>query len=273
MTILFISPLFAKLEPTTESIDKAVQGKKRDTQTKLALAKFLSDPGTPVLVKERAAWALGQLDIRSQNKALLKAGENKSLLVRSAALDSLIRLRASSALPLLKKTAAEDPVFSLRFKAIVGMGLLRQADAIATLVKLAQDSNEEIRGVTALAMAALQSKKNDFGDAMDYLGKDKSSFVQERAKIGKEIVNKNSSAVLNKLESADPVVRLFAAQYFHYHGKAGHISSLKNHLAAEINGDVKHELDLAVKGIQNRIREEEKRKAAAQKAKSAAPKK
>jgi len=283
MTVFFLclpmllSAQIAELKPGEEktviaSIDEAVRKKARDDKTKYALSKLLSGQNTPVLVKERAAWALGELEIRSQTKTLGKAAQSKSLLVRSAALDALIHLRASSSLGVLIQTAKSDPVFNLRINAIAGLGLIKKQDAIPTLVKLAGEKNEEIRGTTALAMAALQSKKNDFSEALDYLGKDSSPFVQERADIGKNIVRKNTAAIIQYLDAPDPMIRLFAAQYFHYYGKEKDIKTLQSALSDEQNEAAKYELGLAIKGIKNRQRQEAKRKTARKKkSTSAAP--
>src|SRR5437868_4017899 len=94
-------------------IEQIVQNKKASKAVINELIQTLKSPETSIQVKERTAWALGELEARDAGPVLIEAAKNKGLLVRSAALNALIHLRARSALPTFVTIAESDPILSL----------------------------------------------------------------------------------------------------------------------------------------------------------------
>ncbi len=275
LTFLLISSVwassFASLvsddpEVAAAKIDKIVQQKKASKSEIKEISAALTDPGTTIRVKERAAWALGELDAKSKVPTLIEASKNRGLLVRSAALNSLIRLRPVSALPTFVEIAEGDPILSLRQNATLGLGLLQSDKAIPALVKLAQDPAPEIRGAAALAMASLQSSKNDFSEALKQMAADQNSYVQERANKGLEVASRKNKTVLAHLDSADVDIRLFAALYFTQHGTSKDLKRLRSAANSEADEETRHQLKKSIEATKKRAE-----KAAAGPAKPKAP--
>ena len=258
---LIASPLQeGTLKEKLDHIDFLVQQKSPTNKKTISnLTKTLSHPNTPVLLKERIAWAFGELNLRSQVKALSDAAAHPSLLVRSAALDSLMRFRARTAFPHYVEISSNDPALILRQKATVAMGLLRWEKTIPHLVKLSDDPKEEIRGAAVLSMAATHSNKNSFKEILTDMSKDPSPYVQERVRKGMDIVNRKNKTVRTHFQSKDGDIRLFAALYLHYYGRKGDLASLKNSFKKEGNPHIKFEINQALKGIRKRVAREEAR--------------
>jgi len=254
-----------------ESINKVVE--KKDKSREVAQSPALESPDSSIRIKEHAAWALGELELRKQVRVLVKATENKSLLVRSAALNSLIHLRARTGLPAYKKIANNDPILLLRKRGVVAMGVLRWEKTIDTLVALSSDERIEIRGASLLAMGATHSKKNDFRKLLKEMKKDKDIYVQERAQKGLDVALRRNEAVHAHLKSDDPAIRLFAAVYFHYHGRSKDLAVLKDARQVESDEEVRYSLWLAQEGIRKRIARAKARRKAAAKKKAAEAKK
>jgi HEAT repeat protein len=261
LLLLFLAPVHADTatlfrtgtpDEIVNFIDGAVQRKTKDKEIQACLIEALNDGESNIKVRERAAWALGELGVKSSIRPLMRAAKNKGLLVRSAALGSLTRLRAHAAIPVFTDIALNDPVFSLRQRATLSLGLLQSAKAIPTLVKLASDEKEEIRGAVALAMAATHSTKNDFSEALQQMAGDSSPYVRERAEKGLAMVRKKRETVQNQLQSQDSDIRLFAAVYFQKNGTPKDVALLKDAANVEPDDDVRHELTLAVKAAKKR---------------------
>jgi len=266
---LFASPLKdGTAEEKLAHIDFLVkQEKLTDKKTMSALAGILLDADSPPLVQERAAWALGQLNLRSQAKVLVQAAKSKSLLVRSAALDSLMRFRARSGFSIYIDIAKKDPVLSMRQRATLALGLLRWQKTIKYLVELSSDPKEEIRGASTLAMAATHSSKNDFKEIMKEMMEDKNPYVQQRAQVGTDIILRKNKAIQKHVNSSDADIRLFSALFFHFHGTSPDLEPLRVASKTEKNIDVQYEMSLAIKGIEKRMKKAARRKAARKKKK------
>lgn len=243
----FQSLLDAKRAPSKAVLNKMVGALRSDE--------------APILVKERIAWALGRFDARSKVTALTEAAKHKSLLVRSAALGALIRMRARTGLPVYIDIANNDPVLSMRQKATIALGLLRWENAIDPLVSLSAASSPEVRGASVLAMAATHSNKNDFSELIGQeMTKDASPYVSSRAELGMDVIRRDHQRVRAHFGFSDPDIRLFAALFFHYHGRSADVPTLEKALNAESDDDVRHELERAIKGIERRTREEAERR-------------
>jgi HEAT repeat protein len=132
------------------------------------------------------------------------------------------------------------------------LGLLQTEKAIQPLVKLSSDPAPEVRAAATFGMAALQSKKNDFSQALGEMAADQSNFVQDRAKQGLDIVHRKNAAVMKHLGSDDSDERLFAALYFQNHGTHKDLAALKTKWEGESDEDVKLELEAAMKAIKKR---------------------
>jgi len=258
LTLLIWAPILRAQDVST--IEAIVKEKKADPETEALLVGALQDPDTNIHVKERAAWAIGQLDLRQQVHVLVEAARSKSLLVRSAALDALTRMRARTGLPVYIDIAKNDPVLPMRQKATIAMGLLRWEETIPPLVALSRDGHIEIRGASALAMAATHSKRNDFTQALQEMTEDPSNYVQERALKGLDVVNRKKLSIQEHLQSADPDIRLFAALYFHYHGRPSDLKIIKEAHNVEALDEVRFELDRALQSIQKRMAREKARR-------------
>lgn len=268
-TVLFSSKAFSNPflketpEQTISALDEAVQKPSKKADTTKAIADLLHDEATPIKIKERAAWALGQLNATDQIPVLLKAAKHKGLLVRSAGLEALLHLRTAKALPTFIDIAKNDPVFSMRQRACIALGLLGFDKAIDPLVKLSSDPKEEIRGAALIAMAAHHSKRNDFREVVKEMKSDPSAYVQNRAEKASQIIGRKNKAVQSQLKDPDQDIRLFAALYFEANGVKTDLQSIQAALDGEPNDEVKFQLEKSIKAIKKR---------SAQKAK-AAPKK
>ena len=260
---LFIFPLFSQgaiplqsgtSEEIVAAIEETVSKNSRDKATVASLIHALDSTNSDVRVKERAAWALGQIKAESALKALAKAAEHKGLLIRSAAINSLIRIRSNAALPILIKTAMSDPVLAVRQRAVSGLGLLRSTKAIEPLVQLSSDEREEIKGAAVLSMSALHSSKNNFSEILGEMEKDPSVYVQERAKTALILAKGKAAQVAPLFSSDDSDIRLFAALYFTAKGKTSDLKTLKAFQNSEANEEVQDEIQTAVKSIQRRAK-------------------
>lgn len=248
------------------AIDNVVKSNKPDKNFLGSFSGVLNDAQTPILVKERLAWAAGQLKLTKFVPDLIKAARHPSLIVRSAAVDALVRIRAGSALPTLLEVAASDPTLRLRVRATHGAGLLRSSNAVQPLVNLSSDPREEVRAAAALAMAATHSKKNDFTEILAEMAADQSPYVQQRARLGLDYVRQNTEALRKHLSSGDADLRLFAGLYFQHHGDRSDLTPVKTRLKNEPDEDARHQMELAVRGINNRLERERKRREAARRA-------
>jgi len=251
-----IPPLDAEHEEEAMRwMDQSVAQKSKDPAATAAMAAALRDDESPVKIRERAAWALGQLEAKPYSKDLVNALHDKGLLVRFAALDALFHMRSYDDLPALIQIATDDPVLIMRQRATAALGFLSSEKTITTLVKLSSDSREEIRGTAALAMAATQSKKNDFSEALKEMATtDSSPYVQDRAKVGLDMTGKKTLAMRKHLASPTLDVRFFSALYFHQHGTSKDLKTLGITLSKETNDEVRYELGLAQTAIKNRAK-------------------
>lgn len=255
------------------AIEEVVQNNTKDRATIESLQKILKNSESPIRLQEHAAWALGQLDQRDSVNLLVNAAKHKSLLVRSAGLNALMRMRAQTGLPVYIEIAKNDPILILRQRATLALGLLRWEKTIDTLVELSSSDREEVRGAAVLAMGATHSKKNDFSEIISEMQKDESAYVQKRALRALRIIERKNATIQTHLEDSDPDIRLMAALYFHHFGNKSDLTAIKNQLEKEQDGDVSYELNLGLIGIQKRVKaeEEKKRKEEAAKKKSASP--
>jgi HEAT repeat protein len=264
-------------EEIAASIDAAVERRKVTPELSSGLTKLVGNDDAGVRVRERAAWALGELGIKSAVPALLKAAEHKGLLIRSAALTALERLRPASAVPVFIKVAESDPILPLRQRALVSLGAFRSDKAIQPVVTLSSSQEPELRGAAALAMAAMQSKRNDFSEALKEMTADENPYVKERAERGLEIAKGKTTDVLNQLKASDSDIRFTAAIYFEEKGGSKELQALKDAWNSESDEDVRDELSRAIIATKKRVaaekerREKQAREKAAAKPKSAAP--
>ncbi|MBS1983058.1 MAG: HEAT repeat domain-containing protein [Bdellovibrionales bacterium] len=258
LSVMLASPSMVRADDATDatlaSIEAAVKAGKASLHTTQHWIKLLNEDNTPITVKERVAWGLGLVGQKDKGTvpALLKAAEHKGLLVRSAAVNSLIRLRAQPALPVLEKIARHDPILSVRCNATEGLGLLESTQAIKPLVDLSLDPTPEVKGSAALAMAALQSKKNDFRSALQDMVSDESPFVQERAKDALLIANRKNTDVQALLQSSDRDIRLFAALFFLRYGVKADLKAVQNAYDGESDDGVRKMLTDANIAIKKR---------------------
>lgn len=241
-------------DQTLEQIEVGVKSRQASAQDVATLIQLLQSDTSTIPIKERAAWALGFVGEKDKNTVpvLLKAAEHKGLLVRSAAINSLIRLRAKSALPILEKVAAADPILAVRRDATLGLGLLESEKAIQPLVELSSDASADIRGAAALAMSALQSKKNDFREILKEIKADADPSVQERAGQALLIAKGKNAAIRPQLASTDRDVRLFTALYFLRHGTAADKKAVQAAADGEADDEVRGVLEEANAAIKKR---------------------
>jgi HEAT repeat protein len=250
-TLSILSLLFSPMRrahaddaPTLAAIEAAVAAHKATPAAIHLWIGLLSSESSSIPVKERTAWALGLLGKNNTRTvpALLKAAEHKGLLVRSAAVNSLVRLRAKAALPTLEKIAKTDPILNVRREATLGLGLLASDPAIPALVDLSLDATPEVRGASALAMSALQSKKNSFIDALQSMLTDDNPYVQERVKDALVMAQKKNVDTRALLASSEQDVRLFAAFYFLRYGASADKTAVQVAYDGESDDDVRQML-------------------------------
>jgi HEAT repeat protein len=240
------------------TIDQMVKNKSRDKSNLAAMTALLNDPDASVGVRERVAWAIGQLDLRSESPKLLVAAKDKGLLVRAAAVNSLIRMRARSAYSVFLDIAKNDPVLSLRQKAVLGIGLLRWEKAAQDLAQLSSDERAEVRASCTLAMAATHSVKSDFSQILKEMKSDMDPFVQERAGTALTLIKGKRDEKMALLESEDSDIRLVTAQHFHYAGNSADLKKIKEAYNSEADENVRLELNDALKAIEKRAKTSKK---------------
>lgn len=270
-------PLFAAAsfqgksqEEIVAEIDAVVAKKKAPAGFGAALAGLLTSSTAGIRAKERAAWAIGELEYKNGAQALLKAADHKGLLVRSAALASLARLRPAAALPVFARVAQSDPILQLRQRATVALGLYRSDKAIEPLVKLSSDPAPEVRGAAAIAMAMMQSKKNDFTELLAEMATDESAYVKERAERALSIARGKPGEVVSALKTGDSDIRLAAAATLERTAGEKQLPALKDAWNGEADDDVREVLERAIVSTKRRVKEEQARRAAERKAKAAA---
>ena len=251
-------------------IDATVQKGKAPDSFGNALAGLLVNPDGGIRARERAAWALGELNYKPGVAALLKGAEHKGLLIRSASINSLARMRPVSALPVLANAAANDPILEIRQHATIALGLLRSDKAIDPLVKLSQDPTPEVRGASALAMAMLQSHRNDFTQVLKEMEADENPYVKERAQRGMEIATGKTAAVMDALKTGDADVRLAAAAHLERVAGAKELSGLEEAWNGDADEDVRAQLKRTIVAAKERIHRERAKQEAARKARAAA---
>ncbi len=239
-------------------IDAATQGGKMPAGYGAALVSLLNNPDAGIRSRERAAWALGQFGYKPGVPALLKAAEHKGLLIRSAALGALARLRPAEALPTFVHVAESDPILQLRQRATIALGTYRSEKAIDPLVKLSSDPAPEIRGASALAMAMTHSKKNDFSEVLTEMAGDENPYVKERAERGLEIIHAKTSEVLSALKTGDADVRLAAAVHLEKAAGARDLTPLKEAWNGEADDDVRAQLERTIVVTKKRVAAEKK---------------
>lgn len=239
-------------EDILSTIDALVAKRSKDKAALGHMVALLSDPASSVSVRERVVWAMGQLDMRDQVQKLVTAARDKGLLVRSAALNALIRMRARSGYPVFIDIAKSDPVLTLRQRAVLGLGLLRWEKTVQDLAALSSDERAEVRAACTLAMAATQSKKNDFSQILKEMKADPDPFVQERAQIALDLIQDRR---VKYLSSPDADTRLFAANMLRYSGSSVDLKKLKEAHNSEADEDVLMELEAAVRAIEKRARQ------------------
>ena len=258
-------------EDASAEIDALVKANKHDAKTVNELMAALKSPDANIKVKERAAWALGQFEVKAAVPLLVQAAKHKGLIVRSAGLDALSHMRAWSGLPVFIDIANNDPILWMRSRATQALGLLRWEKAIQPLVKLSSDPTPEVRGAAALGMAALHSAKNDFSQALGEMASDDSPYVKERVEKALDVVHRKNAAVRAHLENENSDIRLFAAFYFHKFGTAADLSALTNAAAGEADDEARYEINQAIAAVKKRAAAAKKSRPSA--AKSSKPSK
>lgn len=251
-----------------QGIESAVANKTKDKKTINGLIQAVTDETADVRIRERAAWALGLLRVKTAETPLITAAAHKSLLIRSAALNSLIQLRSKAALPIFMESAERDAILSLRQRATIALGLLRAEKSIPVLVTLSEDPREEIRGAAALAFGAVHSAKNSAIDLLKEMKGDSSSYVQERAGRALEAIQGTPDQLSDQLASVDSDIRLFAALHYGLKGKSSDLAVLKPLADSDAEADVRQELASSIHLIQKRIAAQARAKKAAAQARA-----
>lgn len=233
-------------------IEDIVAAKKKDPATLQNLRAQLADENGDVRLRERAAWALGELRDAGAIPTLIEAAHHKSLLIRSAAMNSLVQLRALAAVPMFIDSAQNDLILTLRQRSTLALGILHAEKGIPTLATLSSDQREEIRGAAALALGAVHSKKNDATQILKEMKKDASPYVQERAQHALEGIRGTAAQLKAQMNSADPDIRLFAALHYAQRGKKSDLKFLTAAANSDADEDVRQELQEAVAAINKR---------------------
>ncbi len=269
-TVFAANPFAGKTDDEIAAqIDTVVANKVIPDGFESALTKVVTNPDAGIRARERAAWALGELEYKPGVPALLNAADHKGLLIRSAALGSLARLRPLEALPVFVRVAQSDPILQLRQRATIALGSYRSDKAIDPLVKLSSDPTPEIRGAAALAMAMTHSKKNDFTEVLTEMEGDENPYVKERATRGLEIIHGKTAEVMTALKTGDQDVRFTAA--IHLEKAAGNkeLEGLKEAWTSEADEDVRAQIQRSIVATKKRVAAE--KKASAAKAAAATP--
>lgn len=240
-------------EQIIANIERLVAQRPKD-KSAAAYLKGALNPSNAIHVQERAAWAIGQLEYTALLPELLKAAEHPGLLVRSAAVNALMRIKPTQALPVLISIAQQDPVLLLRQKATLALGLIKSDKNAQLLADLSSDEKPEIRGASVLAMARLHSSKNNFSEILKEMTKDPSPYVQARAKAALNMINDKKETVRTYLTLEDFDIRLVAARYFYEKGMKADMKALKESANSEADEDVRYELNLAIRATQRRIK-------------------
>lgn len=245
-------------EETVAQIESLVKNHSTDKSAISSMVVQLNDPAAPIHVRERAAWAIGQLNLKHETGKLIQAAGHKSLLIRGAALGALIHLRAKEAFAIILQSAQSDSILSLRQQSTLGLGLLGLDQGVKPLAALSSDTRIEVRASAALAMAMLQSKRNDFSGILQEMTTDADPAVQERAKIGLDLAQKKNGEILAHLKSEDVDVRLASAHYFLTSGSKTDLADVKEAFNQEANEEVRQELENAVKVIEKKAKKNQK---------------
>ena len=167
-----------------------------------------------VLVRESAAWALGQM--RDASAASLLAArwkEEKSLLVKSAIVEAMGKIRSEEESPAVLEQAfrARSPILSR--PAAIGLGLFCEWAKARVLLDRVKDSSPRVREAIALALAPY--KEAESKAALEDLAMDPIATVKDRAVFSLKLQEEGEGffgAAAQGLKSPDSSVRRISAR-------------------------------------------------------------
>jgi len=110
-----------------------------------------------------------------------------------------------------------------------------------------------VRGAAALSMSALQSKRNNFVEAIQSMTTDDNPYVQTRAKDGLLMAQRKNANVRALLSSSDQDIRLFAALFFLRNGGKADLKAVQAAWEGESDDDVRKMLTDANIAIKKRV--------------------
>jgi len=173
------------------------------------LRQALKDPN--VLVRESAAWALGQMRDHSSAQALASTYEAEhSLLVKMAVVEACWKVGGPEAAKTLI-TAFQDSSPVLRRASALSLGLLEDWDNAQVLLQRMKDPVPAMRESVALGLASYKEKEAE--DGLQTLAQDDLASVREKASFGLKLQDKKSlfETASHALASGEEPVRLVAA--------------------------------------------------------------
>jgi HEAT repeat protein len=175
-----------------------------------ALRRALTDPN--VLVRESAAWALGQMrDAAAAPELIGRWKAEKSLLVKSAIVDAFAKIRGEEAPGVLQEAfRARSPLLSR--PAAIGLGLIGDWPAARVLLDRVRDPSPRVREAVALALVFYE--ETDAKAALANLALDPVEAVKNKAVLSLKLQEKGPGfleAAAGALKSPDPSVRRVAA--------------------------------------------------------------
>jgi len=170
----------------------------------------LLETSTDERIRASAARALGQLNIKDAEKALITALEDKDWIVRCCAAESLGILKSKDAVEPLSELLKRDLYYGVRVKVVDALGNIRGALAVNNLLEAINDDDPSVR-IAVIKQLKIVTDPSVVVTHFCSLLKDENKMVRKEVAIALgEIGSKSSMKPLQEalqVEGEDPEVK------------------------------------------------------------------
>ncbi len=204
---LFLAGLTAAAVALPLASFKLLGEGREQRESRLATAGLASpDP----VVRERAAWALGQLHWRPAIPALIQRLKDPAPEVRGVAAWALGFIKQRSAIPAVIATLQDEDAY-VREMAVLALGAMGDPEAVEALIPLTRDPASGVRSVSTRALGQLGTERA--GEALGaMLASDSDEHTRQMAAgtLGKLHLRASLPALIGALQDHSGPVRSVA---------------------------------------------------------------